>query len=635
MILMKQGLTVEKLAEIKAITGPVILPDGSTVAYTLGTMNLKENRTDTDIYTVTPGLEPTKLTDTGKAGSPAWSPDGQWIAYTQGEEKGKSIWVMHRDGAYKRKLAGYEVSNASLGVGTVGDAIRWSPDGSRIAFLATLEPYDKDAKIRVIDRLMFKSFYGPSDMRRRHVFTVPVTGAEPPRQHTYGDSDEHSINWTQDGGILYVSNTSGLDDYNMKLDIHKLDPETGETVQLTDTPGATYHPTPSPEGKWIAYLATTRPDTSNESTPEDTHLWVMNSDGTGQRDLTEELDRHVSHPPVWTRGGGVLFTAYNHGRNPVYRATTSGEVQTVRDGERSYGDISTADGVLAYTVNDPATPSDLYTFDGEETRLTRHNDIGLSLPWPEEFWFTTSDNHRIQGWIYKPPDFNPADRYPALLSIKGGPSGMRGYSWNPGLQAPTTEGFVQVVINYRGSSGYGDTFSDAVIGDMLGGEYRDNMEALDHIIETRGYVDPDRLGVWGGSYGGYLTNWTITQTHRFKAAVSISSISNLWSQWACSAIPLWLEVEIEGKPWEKPELMHRQSPIYQAHKARTPTMFLHGEQDFDTPICEAEQFFMVLKKMGVEARMVRYVDDGHGVGKKPVNKLDSLRRTIAWFKAHL
>ena len=212
---------------------------------------------------------------------------------------------------------------------------------------------------------------------------------------------------------------------------------------------------------------------------------------------------------------------------------------------------------------------------------------------------------------------------------------MRGYSFNTHLQALPAHGYVQFIVNYRGSSGYGQAFSDAVVGDMLGGEYRDNMEAVDHILGTRGHVDADRMGVYGVSYGGYLTNWIVTQTDRFRAAVAISSISNLFTQWGCSAIPLWLEVEIGGLPWEKMDLMLKQSPIMQADKVKTPVLFLHGEMDHDTPIAEAEQMFMALKKHGVETVMVRYVDDGHGVRRKPVNQLDSLRRIVAWFDGHL
>jgi dipeptidyl aminopeptidase/acylaminoacyl peptidase len=640
----KRAFTVDDVARIRTIGNVAISPDGDKALYVLRSMNLKENKFETDIHVVpTSGGESVRLTEGGKSSLPSWSPDRRRIAFAQANEGGgKGIWLMAPNGEGKRKIADYQTSNASLGVSTIGETIRWSPDGSKIAFLATLEPYDKEAKIRVVDRIMYKAFYGYSDMRRRHIFVVSPLGNEPPRQLTFGEYDEHSIAWSPDGReIAFVSNRTGRDDHNMHLDIYAVDVKTSEIRRITESVGAEYYPAWSPDGKTIAYTATTRADTSNESTPEDRHVWVVDSDGDEARDLTSELDRACGGPLNWVPDGGrILFTASDRGRTPIFSVTPEGEVTKVIDGDRWHGRISLAKGTLAYVSNDPVRPDELYASDldgGNEIQLTRNNEFldEVYLGWPEEFNFRTSDGLDIQGWIYKPKGFNPSEKYPTLLNIKGGPSGMRGHSFNNHLQMLPAYGYVQFIINYRGSSGYGQAFSDAVVGDMLGGEYRDNMEALEHILETRDYVDADRMGVYGVSYGGYLTNWVVTQTDRFKAAVSISSISNLLSQWGCSAIPLWLEVEIGGLPWEKMDLMLRQSPIMQADRARTPVLFLHGELDFDTPIAEAEQMFMALKKHGVESVMVRYVDDGHGIRMKPVNQLDSMRRIIAWFDGHL
>lgn len=629
---------VEDIAKIKKIDSLQLSPDGSHILYTLGTMNLEENKHQTDIYVGSiDGEKPKRLTNTGKVSLPSWSPDSDWIAFSESGEKGNTIYVIGSDGENKRKITEYRVSNSSLGIGTIGNALKWSPDGTQIAFLASLEPYDKDAKIKVIDRVMYKAFYGNSDMRRRHIFTVSTLGNQAPKQVTFGDYDEHSITWNPDGKeIMFVSNRTGYDDLNMNLDIYTVDIKSHEINQLTDTEGAIYAPNYSPDGTKIAYLHRTRANTSNESTPEDNHLWVMNSYGSDQKDLTTPLDRPVGGTPEWLSNEEILVTASNHGRTPIYRFKLDGKIDEYLSGKKTHGNITTRNNVIAYTWNDPVTPSEIYVYkDGKETQLTNYNDLSLQLSIPEEFWIKTKDGYNIQGWIIKPPDMDPSQKYPTLLNIKGGPSGMRGYSWNPSYLAPAAQGFVQVYINYRGSSGYGQEFTDAVVGDMLGGEYRDNIQAIDHAVKNYPFIDESRLGVWGGSYGGYLTNWAITQTDRFKAAVAISSISNLWSQWGCSAIPLWMEVELGGLPWEHPERMYRQSPLFHVANAKTPTLFLHGEMDNDTPICEAEQMFMALKKLGVETQMVRYVDDGHGIRKKPVNQLDSLRRAIAWFKKYL
>ena len=639
---LKRHFQVDDIAKIQTIGDIMISPFGRHVAYTLKSTNLKENKYETDLYTISlDGEEPIRVTEAGKTGVFDWSPDSRQLAYVLSEKEERQIWVMDRDGENKRNIGKYDLSNASLGVSVVGETLKWSPDGSCIAFLASLEPVDKDVKIKVITRLMYKSFYGFSDMRRRHIFILPVLGHEPPKQLTFGDYDEHSICWSPDGSeIAFVSNRTGSDDLNMHTDIYAVNVQTNEIRRITDTVGSMHYPTYSPSGEHIAFTATTRPNTSNESTPEDRHVWVVNRDGSNPVEISKALDRPCGSPPYWISDKEIIFTASDEGRVPILKVNLEGEISNLRSGNRFHSKLSVSKtGQVAYTWNDPFNPEQLsYMIPAkEDIPLLNLNEFlsDIELSWPEEFDLQTSDGFSIQGWIVKPPGFDPSRKYPTLLNIKGGPSGMRGYSFNTHIQTGPGEGFVQVFINYRGSSGYGQAFTDAVVKDMLGGEYRDNIESLDHVINTYDYIDSNNLGVWGGSYGGYLTNWIITQTNRFKAAVAISSISNLWSQWGASAIPLWLEVEIEGLPWQRKELMMKQSPLFYADKAQTPTLFLHGEMDYDTPIVEAEQMFMALKKMGVETVFVRYADDGHGIRKKPVNQIDALRRAMKWFKDHL
>lgn len=635
----KRPFDLGDVAKIRNITDVRMSPSGEQVAFTVSSTNLELNRSESDVFVSrATGGEPVNLTKDGSSGSPRWSPDGTSLAFVQTKDGKTSIGIMDSKGESKRKLLDYEVSNASLG--PTGENLCWSPDGSRLAYLASLEPVDRERKIKVVNRIMYKAFFGYSDMRRRHVFVVSALGSEAPRQLTFGDYDEHSVSWSPSGEeIAFVSNRTGMDDYNMHTDIWSVNLETRSIRRITETKGAEYNPAWSPDGKLIAYLARTRANTSNESTPENAHVWVTNSDGTGAKDLTIDLNRNCTAPHWTPDGRDLLFTAGDRGRTQIYKVPAlGGQPTALTSGDRTIATVSVAKqaGRIAYVSDDPITPGELYTRaldGGDECRLTDLNgfllDAGLS--WPEEFWFDSFDGTRIQGWLLKPVSFDASKKYPALLNIKGGPAGMGGYSFNVYHQLPPASGYVEFHINYRGSTGYGQAFSDASVGDMLGGDFKDNMAAVDHVITTKGFIDKDRLGVWGGSYGGYLTNWIITQTDRFRAAVSISSISNLFTQWGASAIPLWLEVEIEGLPWDRMELMLKQSPLMQANRVKTPTLFLHGELDFDTPIVEAEQMFMALKKYGVETTMVRYSDDGHGIRSKPLNRIDALRRAVAWF----
>ena len=642
----KRGLTINDLIKFKTVSSAQLSPDGSKVVYILKT-NLPEDKSESDIYLIPSiGGDPTRLTEDGKNSMPRWAPDGNSIALVKNIDGKSQITVMDLKGKNQRKVCNYEVSNASLGVSTVGNNLLWSPDGSKLAFLATLEPYDKDAKIKVITRFQYKSFFGNSDMRRRHIFTISPLGQEQPEQITFGDYDEHSFTWSPDSKeIVYVSNRTENPDLNMHLDIYAVDITTKKTRRITESVGAEYYPTFSPCGKKIAYLATNRGNTSNESTPEDRHIWVVNSDGRNPKDLVKEFDRSCGGPPQWTPDGkSILFTVSDHGRTPICSVSPEGgPIQKIKEIDGSYRSLQVVKtgNVMIYSKTQPTNPSDLHSsnLDGSnEVRLTKYNDEILTeveYVYPEMFSFKSSDGWDIQGWLYKPRDFDSSKKYPGLLSIKGGPSGMLGWSYSSRNQILANQGYVIYGINYRGSSGYGQEFTDAVVGDMLGGEYRDNMEATDYILNNHSYIDPDKMGVYGGSYGGYLTNWIITQTHRFKAAVSISSISNLFTEWGCSALASWVQVELPGLPWENLDLMIKQSPIMEAHKAKTPTLFIHGEKDHDTPIVEAEQMFAALKTYGIDAVLVRYVEEGHGVRRKPSNAADVSRRMLAWFDKYL
>ena len=362
----KRGLNINDLVKFKSVSSAQLSPDGSKIIYILKT-NLPEDKSQSDIYLIpSTGGEPTRLTENGKNSMPRWSPDGNSIAYVKNVEGKSQITVMDLESKNQRKICNYEVSNASLGVSTVGNNILWSPDGSKIAFLATLEPYDKDAKIKVIDRFQYKAFFGNSDMRRRHIFTVSPLGQEQPEQITFGDYDEHSFTWSPDSKeIAFVSNRTENPDLNMHLDIYAVDIKTKKIRRITENVGAEYYPTYSPCGKKIAYLATSRGNTSNESTPEDRHIWVVNSDGSNPVDLVREYDRSCGGPPQWTPDGeNILFTVSDHGRTPICKVSPEeGIVEKIIEIDGSYRNlhVSKKGNRIIYSKIDPTNPGDLHS----------------------------------------------------------------------------------------------------------------------------------------------------------------------------------------------------------------------------------------------------------------------------------
>jgi dipeptidyl aminopeptidase/acylaminoacyl peptidase len=270
-------------------------------------------------------------------------------------------------------------------------------------------------------------------------------------------------------------------------------------------------------------------------------------------------------------------------------------------------------------------------------RISRHNDEfrrGLRLSEPMEIKFKSFDGTSIQGWLMKPLGWRSDRKYPLILSIHGGPHGMSGWGFNASFQVYAARGYGVLFLNPRGSSGYGQKFSDGTLGEWGGGDYKDLMAGVDEALRRQSWIHPERLGVTGGSYGGFMTNWIITQTPRFKAAVASASLSNLISFYSTSLYQDLIHAEFNGFPWDNFELLWQWSPLRYVKQAQTPTLFLHGEQDNDVHITQAEEMYMALKRRGVETVLVRYPREGHGL-REPQHRVDALERTLAWFDRFL
>jgi len=296
------------------------------------------------------------------------------------------------------------------------------------------------------------------------------------------------------------------------------------------------------------------------------------------------------------------------------------------------------DPIIAAVISDATHPADLWLVRGNGmARVSNHNDNirrGASLIEPEEFRFKSFDGSEIQAWLMKPSGWREDRKYPMILSIHGGPHGMFGYAFNSSLQVFAARGYAVLYLNPRGSSGYGQKFADGTINEWGGGDYRDLMAGVDEALRRYSWIDQYRLGVTGGSYGGFMTNWIITQTPRFKAAVSVASVSNLISFYSTSLYQDLLHAEFGGFPWDNYDALWQWSPLRYARQAQTPTMFIHGEQDNDVHITQAEEMYMALRRRGVDTVFVRYPREGHGF-REPRHRVDALERTMDWFDKYL
>ena len=500
----------------------------------------------------------------------------------------------------------------------------------------------KDDDPRVITRLQYKSRMSFSDGKASHLFIADITTGQV-QQLTSGNYAEHSPHWSPKGDeIAFVSNRGADPDKVNNTDIYAVNVASRETRQITKTAGCEWLPLFSPDGKDIAYTATKRAVTTIDSVAEDNHLFVMSAagQGTDAREMNKDQDRRVGSFKWSHDGAFVLFTAGDHGKTMLYQvtkqATQLSSVRQLLDYNGQMSGFSIAkDGTLAMTISDATHPSEVYATrtPGKFEPVTKLNEIWLSFikpALPREIKFT-NDGMEVQGWLYAPANLDESKKYPLVLSIHGGPHGMHGLSFNQTAQLLAGQGIATLLINPRGSSGYGQKFSDGCVNDWGGGDYRDLMKGVDEALARFKFLDADRMGVTGGSYGGYMTNWVVTQTNRFKAAVTAASLSNLISFYSTSLYQDLIHAEFNGYPWDNYELLWERSPMKHVKQAQTPTLIIHGEQDNDVHITQAEEFYTALKMRDVETTFVRYPREGHGF-TEPAHRYDQMARTLLWFE---
>lgn len=671
----KRPLRTDDLGALQILSEPQISPDGRWVAYVVTRADLTDDATYSRIWLVpTDGGAPRGFTAPGKHRdwAPRWSPDGRSLAFLSTRSGRPQILVL--------PAAGGEAYALDTPAPPVSEPI-WSPDGQQIAFLsrtfskaADWVPYpgapvgDREraaaqaeggkavSDVKVVSRIRFR-LDGLGDLGdlRSQVFVVPADGGAPARQVTHGDFDHTSPAWSPDGRHAYCSALRRTDaDAHpgtalfAGTDIWRFDVTTGQAERVLAFPGPTWGLAPSPDGRWLAFGA--YDNFSMGSVPAQCMMLDLAS---GQVvSLTAALDRPVG--ALWETD----VRAFDPFPTPQWAADSSGIYQMVADkgeahlwffpasgqtGRRltwqpgrtvAFFDVGPA-GEIAFTAGDAATPDELFLQVGDqERRLTGHNDALLAevdLKRPEPLAYTGADGWPVEGWVLRPAGYEPGRRYPTLLYIHGGPHEAFGAAFNAQLQLLAAAGFAVVCINPRGSGHYGAKFARAVDEDWGGKDMHDLLLGLDKVV-GQGLADPDRLGVLGWSYGGYMAAWLITQTHRFRAAIVGAPVINRHTQLGTTDLVGLVEGSPTGSDDEL-RLLDR-SPIRYADQVETPVLVVCGEADLRTPIHQAEQFYTALRRYGKEAYHIRYPNEGHGL-RLPSHRRDWYERTVAWFRHRL
>lgn len=650
------GFTAADAAAVQVVTDVQVSPDGSRVAYIVRSSD-RGGRPQTAlmVHDVAAGTTATVGDGRGLVSTPRWSPDGRWIALLGRADGRPGLDLVRVDDIISDPEPLVPVAGTNHPLPHTGEPFAWSPGSSRLAYVTAMpgpEP-DTGSDPLVITRYLYKPATGEgpgrfSDNRRLQIFMVDLV-TRSPQALTDAPYHHHSLDWSRKGDeLLFASNQGPTSDRVFNDDIFAFNIPRRSTRRLTDTPSAEYDPVWSPDGASVAMRATTRPRTSSETTMEDTHVWVMKPDGTGRRDIGAALDNRQGAPRWSADGRWLYFTVQERGDVRLYRVGTgpgAAAPEPVAPPPGEHGVVGAwslaRNGTVAYALTTPGSPVEIYlrgADEGPPRRITTLHDAVLAdrrVAPVERFSFPGDGGLEVEAFLTRPLDLDPAGRHPMIVMVHGGPHGQQGPAFTPKAQAYAARNWAVLMVNYRGSTGYGQKFADAILGDQNGAEARDVLAGVEAALARYPWIDPARLGLEGGSYGGQLTNWIVTLTDRFKAAISLFGIANLISFNYTAYYHDYLAVEFGAYPHEG-DLMDRlfqRSPIRHVARVKTPVMLIHGENDNDVPITESEQFFIALQDVGVETVFVRYPREGHGI-RESRHQADLITRSINWYERH-
>lgn len=665
----KRSITAEDLYRFHVISSCEISPNGGQVVFCLQGVNKKTEKKYSNLWIVpTDGGRARQFTYGNQLDTQSrWSPDGTEIAFlsNRDDEKQSQIYIIPFHGGEARQLTNVK--------GTIGH-VEWAPHGKELVF--TLRKKDREEverekdelkkKLGVASRHITRVFFKEDEVgflpkERWHIWTTNVKTGRAIQVTDSEVYDEYAPCWSPDGKeIAFCSNRGDDPDLDPDaIDLFVIRAETRD-LRTIDTPlGPKEIPSFSPDGKWLAYYGRE----GRGQWWKQTCLWVVRSDGSGRaKNLTEPFDFHVSSwtindiggtplmmPPTWSQDGKTLYFQVAHHGNTVLKSISlegdKGSVQTVVGDNGVVGsyNFNRDQSKLAYFHANMVNPGQVWMRNmatGRSRKLTHINENMLrvlDLGEAEEVWFKGNSDNDLHGWIIKPPGFDESKKYPSILEIHGGPLVQYGNFFMHEFYFLAAQGYVVYFCNPRGSQGYGEEHAKAIRNNWGTADYDDVMAWAD-FIEKRPYIDREKMGITGGSYGGYMTNWVIGHTDRFEAAVTQRCVSNLISMWGSSDFN-WVFQQVFGdeSPWENVENYWRQSPLKYIGNAKTPTLVIHSEQDLRCATEQGEQVFVALKKLGVDTEMVRFPDEPHGLsrGGRTDRRIVRLQHILRWFDRYL
>lgn len=650
------------IGDLVEVSDPRVSPDGRTVAFVLGTVDVPGNAYRSGIWVsgIDERLPPCPFTPcTRRERTPRWSPNGEWLAFVaHPDDTGARLCISHVEGGAPVELVVWPED--------IEDLI-WTPDGERLVFTARErdEPRyapkeDKDRSARRIDRLSYRlDSVGWTIDRPKHVFAIAADGTEEgrPTPMSRGPYQDAGIAVSPDGGSLVFS-SARTDTWDTDQSTHLyrigLDAGAGGTEPVALTEGFTTHGSPSwsPDGRHVAFVWGDR-----HSMMRHGQIGVVDLEGGAERLLTTSLDLHCApylanaRDPVWETDETLLFQVDEVGNVPLYRAHLDGVTELVVGGDRQVGGFDMAGGTLAFVASAPADLSDLFVVvDGEERQLTTVREPfrrSHRVSGPERFTAESSDGTEVEAWILRPGGSAEGEVFPTLLSIHGGPFSQYGNKFFDEFQVLAGAGYAVVYCNPRGSSGYGEAFARGIRGPRApedpgtgwgGADYDDITAVMDAAIGRFAFIDETRLGVLGGSYGGYMTSWIIGHTDRFRAACSERACNNLLTFAHTSDIGAFFPAGYIGSSHlDDPDEFLRQSPVSYYRDIKTPLLILHSENDLRCPIEQAEDLFVRLKMSGRDVEFVRFPGESHELSRAgaPRHRIERLEIILEWFDRKL